>query len=107
MPHTLALFLVLQDGADDSATSFMIPMILIGVIFWFIVIGPERKQRKKREAVLAELGKGDKVMTTGGLYGTVTQVKDDVVTLQVTDNVRLRYALSSIQGTVNGDSGKD
>jgi len=107
MALTIVSLLLLQDGAADSGPNLMIPMILIGVIFWFIVIGPERKQRKKREAVLAGLSKGDKVMTTGGLHGTVTQVKDDIVTLQVTDSVRLRYALSSIQGTVDGNSGKD
>jgi preprotein translocase subunit YajC len=67
------------------------------------MIGPERKQRKKREAMLAALGKGDKVMTTGGMYGSVAAVQDDVVTLQIADGVRVRFARSSIQSVLGDD----
>lgn len=83
--------------------SFLVPMTVIAVIFWFLVIGPERKQRKKREAMLGEMKKGDKVMTTGGLYGSIVQIQDDVVTLQVDEGVRLRFARSAIQGVVDAE----
>jgi preprotein translocase subunit YajC len=88
-------------------SSLLIPMALILVVFYVVMIGPERKQRKKREAMLAALGKGDKVMTSGGMYGTVAAVQDDVVTLQVADGVRVRFARSSIQSVLTDEKPAD
>lgn len=90
------------EGAQE-APSFFWPMLAILGIFWFVMIGPERKRKKQREEMLGGLRKGTKVMTTGGLYGTVVEVKDDVVSLQVADGVRLRFALQAIQGPAEGE----
>lgn len=90
--------------ADEEAPSFFWPMLAIMGIFWFVMIGPERKRKKQREEMLGGLSKGTKVMTTGGLYGTVVEVKDSVVTLQVADGVRLRYAVQAIQGPADGEA---
>jgi preprotein translocase subunit YajC len=111
---------LVQDGAQASteapgspagagegtqeAPSFFWPMLAILGIFWFVMIGPERKRKKQREEMLGGLRKGTKVMTTGGLYGTVVEVKDDVVSLQVADGVRLRFALQAIQGPAEGEA---
>src|SRR5262249_39032583 len=65
----------------------LVPLIACMAIFYFFMIGPERKQRKKREQMLANLEKGAKVMTTGGLYGSIAQIQDQVVTLQIADGV--------------------
>jgi preprotein translocase subunit YajC len=112
MFHTLVL--ALQDSLPASAptaapasnawwTQFAL-MGIIFAIFWFVMIGPERKNRKKREAMLAAMGKGDKVMTSGGLYGTIVQVQDDVVTLQVDEGVRLRFSRAAIQTVLAEDA---
>jgi preprotein translocase subunit YajC len=81
----------------------IVPFILIIAVFWFIVLRPEQKARTARAAMLSKIGKGDKVMTSGGLYGQIVQVQDDVVTLQVAEGVRLRFARSAIQ-TVEAES---
>lgn len=73
------------------------PFILCIGVFWFIVLRPEQKARKARQAMLSRIGKGDKVITTGGLYGQIVQVQDDVITLQVADGVRMRFARAAIQ----------
>ena len=80
----------------DAISGMAFPLILCLVVFWVFMIGPERKQRKKREEMLKSLEKGDEVVTTSGMYGSVVQVQDGVVTLQVADGVRLRFALQSI-----------
>jgi len=80
----------------DSLMGMAVPMLLCIVVFWVFMIGPERKQRKKREEMLKNLKKGDEVVTTGGLYGSIVQVQDGIVTLQVADGVRMRFAVSSI-----------
>jgi preprotein translocase subunit YajC len=74
-----------------------VPLLLCFGVFWFLILRPEQKNRKKRAAMLAAVKKGDKVMTSSGLYGTIVQVQDQVVTLQVADGVRMRFALSAIQ----------
>lgn len=83
-----------------------LPFLLIGVVFWFLIIGPERKNRKKREVMLGALKKGDKVMTTGGMYGRVSELREDVVILD-TGDVRLKFARAAIQGLVDGDEAKE
>jgi preprotein translocase subunit YajC len=90
-------------SAGPFGGNFLIPMVLIMVVFYFVLIGPERKQRKKREAMLKTLAKGDKVMTQGGLYASVAAVADDMVTLQVADGVRMRFARSAIQSVTRDE----
>ena len=76
----------------------MVPMLLILAVFWFVMIGPERKNRKRREEMLAALKKGDKVMTTSGIYGSIAQVQDGIATVQIADGVRVRMSVQAIQG---------
>ena len=85
-------------------TSMAMPLLLCAVVFYFLVLGPERKQRKKRDVMLKALAKGDKVMTTGGIYASVVAVADDVVTLQIADGVRTRFSRSAIQSVISDDA---
>ncbi len=89
-----------ESGAPSGGLfggSLLFPLLAVFAIFYFVMIGPERKQRRKRELMIKELKKGDKVMTTGGMYATVSAVQDDVLTLQIADGVRVRYSMQSIQ----------
>ncbi len=95
-----------QPSLMDAIGGMAFPLILCLVVFWVFMIGPERKQRKKREEMLKNIGKGDEVLTTSGLYGSVVQVQDGIVTLQVAEGVRMRFALQSI-GSVTETKGAD
>ena len=77
-----------------------LPMVAIFAILWFVMIGPERKNKKQREALLANLKKGDEVMLSSGLYAKVASIQDDVVVLQIADGVRAKYSRASIQSVV-------
>jgi preprotein translocase subunit YajC len=91
-----------QDGQAEKKTSSGFPdptlFLVIGALFWFLILGPERKNRKKRKAMLEALSKGDEVMTTGGLFGRVSKVDEHEVTLVVADGVRLRFSRGAVQG---------
>lgn len=114
-----ALLLDLQEGAGQAAgpagpapaggaspfSGMLLPLVLCAVVFYFLVIGPERKQRKKRDLMLKNIAKGDKVMTTGGLHATVAAVQDDVLTLQIADGVRARFSRSAVQTIVADEAG--
>jgi preprotein translocase subunit YajC len=87
----------------DSVMGFM-PVILIFGIMYFVLIGPERKQRKKRETMLKALKKGDKVVTSGGMHGTIATITDTLVTLQVDEGVRLKFSRAAISDVVSDEA---
>ena len=71
----------------------LLPMVLIFVIFYFMLIRPQRKKEKKVQEMLNALKVGDRVSTIGGIYGTITNIKDDTLELSVgKDNVKLIFA---------------
>ena len=83
-----------QGGA--SSMSFWIMMIALFGIMWFFMIRPQRKQQKELEKFRNELKKGDKVITAGGIYGTIAEVNDRTVLLKVDGEVKLRVDKGSI-----------
>ena len=94
-------------GLFGSGNDMWILMIAIVAIFYFVMIAPEKKQRRKREDMLGALKKGDKVMTTSGMFASVAQVQEDVVTLQVADGVRLRFSRAAIQDVIVDEGSKE
>ncbi|MBI3995803.1 MAG: preprotein translocase subunit YajC [Nitrospirae bacterium] len=82
-------------GAGPSAApggmlvSFL-PFVLIFVVFYFLLILPQQRKQKKHRAMLEALKKGDRVLTTGGVLGTVAALNKDVITVQIADNVRVK-----------------
>jgi preprotein translocase subunit YajC len=73
-------------------------MVMIFAIFYFIVLMPARKQQRKKESMIAALKKGDRVVTSGGIYGTVAAVEDQALLLRVSENVKIRIAKSAVAG---------
>lgn len=101
MHDLLPLLLLLQDGDDAPAPSpfgsFLFPLVLVFAIFYFLVMRPEKRNRQRHAAMLGALEKGDKVVTTGGMYATVVALGEGTVTLQIADGVRVKFSLQSVQ----------
>lgn len=98
---------LLQSAGANSALARVIeflPIIAICLVFYFLVIAPASKQRKKTEAMLSSLKKGDKVVTSGGIYGTVQGVEAEVVYLKIADNVKVKLARSAVTGIIAGEA---
>jgi preprotein translocase subunit YajC len=76
----------------------LIPFALILGIFYFVMVLPMRKRQQKVQAFLAALKVGDKVITTGGIYGSITRLSDQSVQLQVANNVRIEVSRAAIVG---------
>jgi preprotein translocase subunit YajC len=75
-----------------------LPMVAIIGIFYFLVLRPQSKKAKEHQKMLSELKKGDDVSTQGGVIGKITGIKDNEVTLQVQEGVRIRFLRSAITG---------
>jgi preprotein translocase subunit YajC len=91
-------FLVLLQASPGQQLVSFVPLILIFAIFYFLVIAPARKRQKKLQATVDALERGDRVITTGGIYGEVVSTEAGVVFLKVADNVRLKVSKSAIAG---------
>ena len=94
--------LLLQDGSSSAGGSeVMILMLGMLGIFWFVVIWPERKAKKKKEAMLGALKKNDKILLTSGIYATVAAINEDELTVRFDDgNTRVRVLRSAIAQVV-------
>jgi preprotein translocase subunit YajC len=89
-------------GAGGSMMSFL-PIILIFVIFYFLLIRPQQKRSKDHKALLSNLKVGDQVLTGGGIYGRVTGLRDDIITVEISDKVRVKVNRGSIGAVVKQD----
>lgn len=76
--------------------SFLLIMVAVFVFMYFFAIRPQKKEEKRRKEMLSQLKKGDSVVTSSGIIGTVATVKDETVTLRVGDNTRLEFLRSAI-----------
>src|SRR5438874_7203774 len=101
-----AIALLLQTGSGGTAAFLIniLPIAAIFLVFYFLVIAPANKQKRKTQEMLNSLKKGDRVVTSGGIYGTVQGVEPEVVYLKIADNVKVKVARSAITGVVAGES---
>jgi preprotein translocase subunit YajC len=81
---------------SGSLVSTFVPLIVIFVIFYFLMIRPQQKQQKQHRSMLAALKKGDKIVTRGGILGTVDALNENVVTVEIAQNVRIRMSRDAI-----------
>jgi preprotein translocase subunit YajC len=86
---------VAQAGGGD-ALSLFVPLIAMVGIFYFLLIRPNQRRQRAQRDLLQSLGIGDEVITIGGVYGTVRELDDEAVTLEVDDDVRIRFVKSAV-----------
>ncbi len=111
MPHWLinAAFFAQENGKPEDGPGFWLPMLAIGILFYFLMIRPQSREKAKRQELLNALKKNDKIVTIGGILGTIASVSpdSDEVTIKVDENTRLRILRSSIQRVVTTESESD
>ncbi|MEM9620442.1 MAG: preprotein translocase subunit YajC [Pseudomonadota bacterium] len=89
------------DGAAGDAG--LINLLFIGgfvLIFYFLLLRPQNKRRKEHQALMASLGKGDEVVTAGGVVGVINAVEDDFIKVQVSDGVEMRFQKTAVGATL-------
>ncbi len=85
-------------GGEGKQSSFVyfVPYILIFVVFYFLLIAPARKKQKKHAEMLDNLKNGDRVITNGGLHGTVVGLADGIIHLRIADQVKIEVSRSAV-----------
>ncbi|AEC01448.1 preprotein translocase subunit YajC [Parasphaerochaeta coccoides] len=103
--HALIAALGASGASGSPSGGSSIPTLvtfgLVAFIFYFMIIRPQRKRDKEAKNMIAAIKKGDRVVTIGGIYGTIVTVKENTVVLKVDDNARLEFAKSAISSVVN------
>ena len=83
-------------GAQASPLFSFMPIIIIFIIFYFLLIRPQKKAQDEHRDMVSKLKKNDEVITNGGIHGTITNVKDNSVVLKVDDNVKIEVQKSAV-----------
>jgi preprotein translocase subunit YajC len=94
------MFLALAASADQQVSPLiqLIPFALVLAIFYFVILLPMKRRQKKVQEFLSALKEGDKVVTSGGIYGSIAKIKDEAVSLQIAPNVRVDISKAAIIG---------
>ena len=96
MNNLLNVILMTQPTEGQNPLTSFLPLLLIIVVFYFFMIRPQMKRQKDLRKYREALQKGDKVITTGGIYGKVDGIKDNYIIVEVDNNVKLRIDKSAI-----------
>jgi len=93
-------------GASGEGGGFgaLVPLILMFAIFYFLLIRPQQKKQKQHRQMLGSIKKGDRVITSGGLYGRTTGLSDRVVTLEISEQVRVKVGRSNMSGLAQSEN---
>jgi preprotein translocase subunit YajC len=83
------------------------PLVVIMIIFYVLLIMPAQRRQKKTQQMLGALKNGDKVVTNGGLYGTIVGLDDETLQLRIADNVKVKVARSAVAGVQPGEEKKE
>ena len=92
----LLLYVAPPAGEAGNPLAMFLPLILIFIVFYFFLIRPQKKKEDQRKKMIDAVAKNDKIVTIGGVHGTVTQVDDDSVLAQVDSNTKLRIDKNAI-----------
>jgi preprotein translocase subunit YajC len=84
-----------SSGGAGGFTSF-IPLVLMFVIFYFLLIRPQQKKSKDHKEMVSNLRKGDRIVSSGGLYGRITGLDENALTVEIADKVRVKIARGSV-----------
>lgn len=94
--HPLLFAAESTESTGGSLLGFLLPLLIIGGLFYFLLIAPQRKMRRQGEQMRSALSAGDEIRTVGGIYGTVVAVDDDTLILDIGGGTRLTLAVRAV-----------
>jgi len=90
-------------GQGGGSMMTFLPLILLFAVFYFLLIRPQQKRAKQHKSFMENLKKGDTVITSGGLYGKITGITDEAVTIEIAEKVRVKVLKSAVADYVKGE----
>ena len=96
MNNLLYILLMAPQGKDSNPLMSLLPLLLIVVVFYFFMIRPQMKKQKEMKNFRQSLKVGDKIITSGGIYGKIAEMRDNAVIMEIEDKVRMKVDIASI-----------
>ncbi|MDR1377175.1 MAG: preprotein translocase subunit YajC [Synergistaceae bacterium] len=84
-------------GSAQNLTGMILPLVVFVLIFYFFIIRPQRKRQKQQDTLISGITRGDQVVTIGGFFGTVREVRDDSFMVEIADGLKVRVLKSAVQ----------
>ncbi len=97
-------YLTLAQSAPGGGLGQLLPIALLFIGMWFLIIAPQRKRQKAHDQMLGALKSGDEIVTTGGIYATITNVKDDRFVVRIADNTKVEIGKSFVATKVSSSA---
>jgi preprotein translocase subunit YajC len=87
-------------AASSSGSGFIFIVVIAVLVVWLIFVRPQRRKQTQQQQMVSELQVGDEVLTAGGIYGTIVQIEDDEITVEIAPQTRVRVARRAIAGVI-------
>lgn len=91
-------------GGQAGGITAFVPLILMFVIFYFLLIRPQQKKAKEHQNMISNLKKGDRIITSGGVHGTITSLGETTVSLEIAENVKIKINRGNVAATLKGST---
>lgn len=104
--QTLSILSAAAAGGQPPAWLQFLPLVLMGIVMWFLFLRPQMQQQKSHKSKLESIKKNDMVVTAGGLLAKVVKVEDDYLDLEIAPNTRVRAVKATISDVVSPNAGK-
>lgn len=96
MSNLLNVLLMMPQGEGSNPLAQILPLVLIIAVFYMFMIRPQMKKQKELKTYRDSLNKGDKIVTTGGIYGKIADIKDQIVLVEIADKIRIKIDKSAV-----------
>lgn len=95
-----------EGGGPGNTFLSMLPIVLMFVVLWLLILRPQQKRQKAHQRLIDELEKGDEIVTSGGIHGSVVNLKDDVIVVKIAENVKVELSRSAVARVKNKEAAK-
>lgn len=93
-----------QEGGQAAGILSFLPLIILFIIFYFLLIRPQQKKAKEHKEMISNLKKGDRIITSGGIYGTIISIDDTTIGLEIAEKVKIKISKGNVAILINKDS---
>ena len=94
------------DGGSSNPIASLLPFVLMFLVLYLLILRPQMKKQKNQQKMIDELEKGDQIVTSGGIHGSIANIKDDVIVVKIADNVKVEVSRAAVSRVKNKEEAK-